>query len=126
MSRYKEWLDRAYSSLDVARHRPTELVCYEDLCYQAQQAAEKGLKSLLVFYGTDPPKTHNLHILPKKLEEYTEIPDHIIDVVKLTPYATIKRYPCEYEIMTKNEYEQNLSIAEACLLWIENKLAPYV
>ena len=122
MSRHKEWLDRAYSSLDIAKHKPTELVCYEDLCYQAQQAVEKGLKGLLIFYGSDPPKTHDLHFLLKKLEVYTEIPDYVIDVVKLTLYATITRYPGVYEFITKDEYGQSLSIAEECLLWIEKKL----
>jgi len=43
-----EWLHRARSSLALARQKTTD-VLYEDLCYQAQQAAEKALKAVLVF-----------------------------------------------------------------------------
>lgn len=57
---YKMWLDRAKSSLAISKIRTDEDIFYEDLCFQAQQAVEKSLKGLLVFYNVDPEKTHNL------------------------------------------------------------------
>ncbi|MDR1904246.1 MAG: HEPN domain-containing protein [Treponema sp.] len=44
MERYEAWIDRAKSSLEMASTRISSLVYYEDLCYQAQQAVEKGIK----------------------------------------------------------------------------------
>ncbi len=41
----EEWLQRAQSSLALARQQG-EGVLLEDLCYQAQQAAEKAVKAL--------------------------------------------------------------------------------
>ena len=33
---------------------------YEDLCFDAQQAAEKCLKGLLIYLGKKPPRTHSI------------------------------------------------------------------
>ena len=43
MDDYKIWIKRAYNSLALAKVDKTEEICYEDLCYNAQQAVEKGL-----------------------------------------------------------------------------------
>jgi HEPN domain-containing protein len=48
---YKTWLDRANSNLIISKVKANENVFYEDLCFQAQQAVEKALKSLLIFYN---------------------------------------------------------------------------
>ena len=50
----REWLRRANSNLTQAR-RLEETVCLEDLCSNAQQAAEKALKALLLARGSRPP-----------------------------------------------------------------------
>jgi HEPN domain-containing protein len=42
-----EWIARAKSSLALAT-ATTPGVLYEDLCFQAQQAAEKALKAVFV------------------------------------------------------------------------------
>jgi len=41
MNSYEEWLKRARSSLELAKSSDNELVYYEDLCFQAQQATGK-------------------------------------------------------------------------------------
>ena len=41
----REWLNRARSNLVKARHRMPE-VYLEDLCFEAQQAAEKAIKAV--------------------------------------------------------------------------------
>jgi len=122
MNSYEEWLKRAHSSLELAKSSGNGMVYYEDLCFQAQQAAEKGLKGLLIYYGVDPERTHNLISLLQKLEDYTEINDEIKEVLKLNNYAIITRYPGEYVEIEKEEYEQSIAIAEKCLRWIEEKI----
>ena len=43
----REWLNRARSNLAMARNRVPDAYL-EDLCFEAQQAAEKAIKSLLL------------------------------------------------------------------------------
>ena len=122
MNSYEEWLKRAHSSLELAKFSDNEFVYYEDLCYQAQQAAEKGLKALLIFYGVEPERTHNLFILLQKLDDYTELNDDIKDVLKLYNFAVQTRYPGDYIAIEREEYEQSIMIAERCLKWVEEKI----
>ena len=118
MDSYREWIKRAHSSFALAKYSDNEAVCYEDLCFQAQQAVEKGLKGLLIFYGVEPEKTHNLFILLQELERYADISDEIKKVVLLQNYAVQTRYPGEYVEIEKDEYNQSIRIAEKCLKWI--------
>jgi len=122
MASYEEWLKRARSSLELAKASDNKLVFYEDLCFQAQQAIEKGIKGLLIYYGVEPEKTHNLSILLLALEKYVEIDDEIKDVLKLQNFAVQTRYPGEYMQVEKEEYDQSIIIAEKCLKWIERKI----
>jgi HEPN domain-containing protein len=122
MASYEEWMKRARSSLELAKFSDNELIYYEDLCFQAQQAAEKGLKALLIFYGVEPEKTHNLNILLQELEKHTQINDEVKSVLKLYNYAVQTRYPGEYIEIEKEEYEQSIVITENCLKWIEEKI----
>ena len=46
-----EWLQRAKSNLIRAQQPRLEGVCWEDLCFDAQQAVEKALKALLIHYN---------------------------------------------------------------------------
>ena len=115
MNSHEVWLKRARSSLELAKSSGNELVYYEDLCFQAQQAVEKGLKALLIYYGIEPEKTHNLYVLLHELEKQTVIDDEIKEILKLENYAVLTRYPGEYAEIEKEEYEQSILIAEKCL-----------
>jgi len=44
---FETWLRRAESNLHIARMGKGEGVFLEDLCFEAQQAAEKALKACL-------------------------------------------------------------------------------
>ncbi|MFP3041980.1 HEPN domain-containing protein [Treponema primitia] len=119
MERYEAWLDRARSSFELSKITANELIYYEDLCFQAQQAAEKALKCLLIYFGEEPEFTHNLGILLESLTKYTEIPDNIKELIKLNNFAVQTRYPGEYEEITKAEYAECIKIANDCINWIE-------
>lgn len=56
MKEHEEWLSRARSCLALARTRNADEIVREDLCFQAQQSVEKGLKALLIFFGASPPE----------------------------------------------------------------------
>jgi len=122
MERYESWINRAKSNYELSKAKINNIICFEDLCYQAQQAAEKSLKGLLIYFGVEPEFTHNINKLLSELEKYTEIPDNIKETIKLTNYAVQTRYPAEYEEITKEEYENSLKITKNCLDWVENKI----
>ena len=119
MGRYEEWIKRAKSSLEVAQAKVIQYTYYEDLCFQSQQAVEKALKGLLIFYGIQPEFTHNIEILLNELKKFTALPKEIIETAKLTIYAVQTRYPGEYDDVTKEEYEKSIEIAKACIDWVE-------
>ena len=121
MERYESWIDRAKSSIEIAVTRNSELVYYEDLCYQAQQAAEKAIKGMLIYYNAEPQFTHNIGILLEDLQAFVNI-DEIKETIKLTKYAVQTRYPGEYDDITKKDYEESIKITKKCLEWVQNKI----
>jgi len=118
---YKSWLDRAKSSLAISKNKFDENIFYEDLCFQAQQAVEKALKGLLIFYNIEPEKTHNLVLLIKELSKYISIPEEINETAILNDYAVQTRYPGDYTPIEEEEYKNAIRIAENCVNWIEKK-----
>jgi len=122
MARYEEWIKRAKSSLELAQAKIIHYIYYEDLCYQSQQAAEKALKGLLIYYGVEPEFTHNIEILLNEVKKFTDIPENIKEAALLTNYAVQTRYPGEYDEITKEEYEKSIKIAKDCLQWVEDKI----
>jgi len=64
----REWLNRARSNLLSAR-QTIPGVYLEDLCFAAQQAAEKAIKAVLVHLGLTFPYIHQLAHLLKLLEQ---------------------------------------------------------
>jgi len=119
---YKIWLDRAKSSLAISKNKADEDVFFEDLCFQAQQAVEKAIKGLLIFYNVEPEKTHNLVSLIKETSKYLTVPDEINDTVILNDYAVQTRYPGDYTPIEEDEYGEAIVIAEKCVNWIINKI----
>ncbi len=66
----------------------------EDFCFQAQQAAEKAIKAVLIMERIEVPYVHGLADLLALLENARNgIPDHIWKSAELTPYAAVTRYP---------------------------------
>ena len=121
MERHESWLERARSSLEIAGTRNSNLVYYEDLCYQAQQAVEKAIKGMLIYYKVEPQFTHNIGILLEELQAHINI-DEIRETINLTKYAVQTRYPGEYDDITKEDYEESIAIAQKCLEWVQNKI----
>jgi HEPN domain-containing protein len=118
----REWLHRARSSLALAKtHLPEAYL--EDLCFQAQQAAEKAIKALLIRQGVVFPYVHDLARLLTILEEAGEpIPETIRNAEELTRYAVMARYPGLAEPVTEAQYEEAMATAEAVVQWAANRL----
>jgi HEPN domain-containing protein len=118
----REWLNRAKSNLIQAKGEEPG-VYWEDLCFQAQQAAEKSLKALLLHRGVRFPYVHDLAELIELLEQQGEnTPSGIREVVRLTNYAVEARYPGLAEPVTREEYEMVVALAEKVVRWVEKAL----
>jgi HEPN domain-containing protein len=111
----REWINRAQSNLSQARggiHLPQ--VYLEDLCFQAQQAAEKALKAVLIQQDIRFPYTHDLATLLSLLARMGRtIPDPVLAAARLSDYAVSARYPGFSEPVSREEYDEAVTIAEA-------------
>jgi HEPN domain-containing protein len=114
-----EWMRRARSNLVRAkRDRGLAEVLYEDLCFDAQQAAEKAIKAVLVRRAVPFPKTHAVtQLLTLAQRSGVEVPDEIRSAGRLTRYAVITRYPGLAEEVTEEDYLQAVDLAERVLQW---------
>ncbi len=98
-------------------------VYLEDLCFQAQQAAEKAFKALLLRYDTYFPRVHDLARLITLLEHHGEsVPGQVREVARLSAYAVEARYPGLSEPVSFEEYREVLALAEEAVRWAEERL----
>jgi HEPN domain-containing protein len=120
----RTWLLYAKSNLKLAeKGGRLKDVRFEDLCFNAQQAAEKALKALCLANDLEFPKTHSIVRLVDILEAGgIDIPDNIRDADILTQYAVETRYPSWVEEVTRQEYKEAVAIAARVLFWAEKSL----
>jgi len=117
----REWLNRARSNL-VQAEKGTEIggVYFEDLCFNAQQAAEKALKALLIARQIEFPYVHDLVKLVELLEgSGQKVPVAVREAARITRYAVVTRYPGALDIVTQQDYKEALTIATAVVHWTE-------
>jgi HEPN domain-containing protein len=118
----QEWLNRARSNL-VRAQATLPSVYLEDLCFDAQQAAEKAIKAVLIARGVDFPLVHDLARLLTLLAQSGErIPQAIADATDLTRFAVATRYPSVTEPVTTAEHRRAVAIAEAVVRWAEGRI----
>ena len=98
---------------------------WDDLCFDAQQAAEKSLKAVLVHRGVDFPKTHNIRSLLELVDPTgSQISKEIWEAMSLSHYAVETRYPGPAEPVTKREYREAVALAENVVKWAANIISP--
>jgi len=118
-----EWLARARGDLSLASAPLPEGGFYEDLCFHAQQAAEKALKSVYLHHGWAFRYVHDLEELITGLRQNgLDVPEEIEEAVTLTSYAFEARYPGLGEPVTQEEYRQALNVATRVVSWVESLL----
>ena len=109
----REWLNRAKSNFAMAKnHVPN--VYLEDLCFEAQQAAEKAVKSVMIRRGIEFPYVHDLARLLSLLEAAGEkVPETVMQAEELTQCAMSTRYPSIEQPVSKRDYDEAVRVAEA-------------
>jgi HEPN domain-containing protein len=120
----RQWAQKADNDLTTAAHtlKLGESCPTDTVCFHAQQCVEKYVKALLVWHEIDFPKTHNLGALialvpPRVRPDLT--PE---EQERLTDYATVTRYPGDYDIIPLAEAQQAVAIARRVRAQIRKRL----
>jgi HEPN domain-containing protein len=118
----REWLNRARSNLALARKIGPD-VYLEDLCFGAQQAAEKAIKAVFIHLGVTFPYLHDLTRLLRLLERNgVPVPKYVRIAHELTRYALVTRYPGRAGPVTPSQHRRAVRIAEAVLRWAQRRV----
>ena len=120
----REWLNRAKSNLARTKlGNDTPVVYLEDLCFDAQQAAEKAIKAVLLHRNVSFPYIHDLAELLALVEgSGAPVPQAVKEAVQLTPFAAEERYPGLEEPVTRKEYENAVTISETVVRWAQEQI----
>jgi HEPN domain-containing protein len=110
----REWIDKADHDLGSAKliflHIPEY---FDTIAFHCQQATEKYLKAMLVFYDIDFQRTHNLVYLLDLLSQKTDLSEDIIDkAILLNGFSVQIRYPNQNIYLSKEELETSINIAQ--------------
>lgn len=109
----------------LAKQRKPKDAYWEDLCFEAQQAAEKAVKAVLRSSEIDFPKTHDIGELLALLNQSGQkVPQELWKADELSQYAVETRYPGPAEPVTRSEYRKALAVARKVVQWAENMILP--
>ena len=118
-----DWLARAKGDLALAEIPLPNGAFYEDLCFHAQQAAEKALKAVYQEWGLKFRYTHDLDELISELKEKgIDVPSAVENADVLTGFASEARYPGLSEPVSEVEYREALQHAETVVIWAEKQI----
>lgn len=111
---FKEWINKADHDLDSAKLIYLHLPDYFDtIAFHCQQAVEKYLKAMLVFFDIEFQRTHNLVYLLDLLSTKLEIQeDHYDKTLLLNGLGVQIRYPDKTIFLTKEELETAIKISQ--------------
>ena len=122
----RQWAAKAESDLKAAELslRAGEDCPADTTCFHAQQRVEKFVKSLLIQRGVEPPMIHDIEALVELLPPTLRPTLDIRQMRALTRYATVTRYPGEYDPITLSEATEAVGIARRVRDEIHSKLPP--
>ncbi|MBI1894174.1 MAG: HEPN domain-containing protein [Candidatus Rokubacteria bacterium] len=115
-----EWLRYARGNLARAKQEKPAETPWEYMCFDAQQAAEKAIKAVLIFHGIELPRTHAIGELLDLLNRTGEaVPGELWPADALSDYATHARYPGGEQPVTEVDHERAVTLAEQVVRWAE-------
>lgn len=119
-----EWMNHAKSDLRLAYLAVgDDLVLREQVCFHAQQAAEKAIKAVLLSRGIEFPLTHDIEELLEIAENAgMALPTDTADAGHLTPYAVETRYPGYWHQITQDELKEAMRLAKSTVEWADKVL----
>jgi len=109
----KQWVEIAVGDLwlaSLALKHSSAGHSRDGACFHTQQCAEKHLKALLNWQQIAFPRTHDIEELLTRLPE-RQRPELSADEQRtLTRYATVTRYPGDYEPITLTEARRAVTL----------------
>ena len=127
---FKEWLDFAQTDYDCAYYLSTAPLYpkpFNVICYHCQQAAEKAIKALIVYFGSQGgmPKVHDLSFLLNQVkntlfaQEGIELShDLMLMADTLSKYGVAPRYPNEIEV-DEQQMQLALQNSDKIVTWVK-------
>lgn len=95
-----------------------ESIRREQVCFHAQQAAEKAIKALLLSRSIEFPLTHDIEELLEIAESSgISLPADVREAGLLNPYAVESRYPGYWFEITEADLAEAMQSAERTLAW---------
>ncbi|MCZ7626689.1 MAG: DNA-binding protein [Candidatus Methylomirabilota bacterium] len=118
-------MGHAESDLRLARLAAGDpFIRREQVCFHAQQAAEKAMKAALLARHIEFPLTHDIEALLQLAEESgLVLPEAVREAGLLTPYAVQTRYPGSWTNITESDVDEALQAAEHMLAWVKSMLS---
>lgn len=119
-----DWLSHAASDLRLADLAAgDEFVRREQVCFPAQQAAEKAIKAVLLAQGIEFPLTHDIEELLEIAENGgVGLPEGVQEASMLTPYAVESRYPGYWFEITEADVKEAIQAAERAVAWADESV----
>jgi HEPN domain-containing protein len=114
-----EWMKHALSDLKFAKlGQKKKDILYQQICFHAQQAAEKALKAVLLYRKIDFPLTHDIEGLIDIFDKAgIPVPSDFQSAGVLTPYAVETRYPGNWDEMTEKEVNEAIKLGSKIVTW---------
>lgn len=114
------WIYRAREDISVMENLAKAGIEYytSTICFHAQQAVEKYLKSFLIFHDTDFPRTHDVDFLLIECQKI-DFNNFQFDFKSLTEFGVSVRYPDDFYVPGVNETKEYLVIAQEVAKTVE-------
>jgi HEPN domain-containing protein len=116
----RRWLDFARGDLLDAETLLRQADRYRNVCFLAQQSAEKALKAILVWEGMDVPFRHDLDLLITLIPTGWELPPR--DWSWLTQWATGGRYPSNATEPNADQARQAVEYARTAVTMVASEI----
>ncbi len=107
------WMEKAENDLRNATHTLTlqEDCPFDTVCFHAQQCVEKRLKAIVLRFGLDVPRTHDLRVIFQMVPASSGLDIDLGEILPLNRYSVEARYPDDWEPITREEAEAAVQIA---------------
>ncbi|MEZ5337966.1 MAG: HEPN domain-containing protein [bacterium] len=118
----RNWIARAFRDLENARILADADPLSPNSMWLMQQSVEKGIKALLITYGVEFRKIHDLEGLQQSLPENSAFRKQEFDLQKLTDLGIESRYPEEADELLMSEIREAIETAGQILALLAEEL----
>jgi HEPN domain-containing protein len=124
MRELRRWLRYALEDLGAAEKGAADPEAIpRHACFNAQQAAEKALKAVLVYANIEIPKRHDIDGLRHLVPQDWLIAQSPLEMGKLTIWAIEARYPTELPDATERDAQAAAALAREAVDLITGEFA---